>query len=159
MLAITAVLTGALGAIGRSCLTNNRPYSFSNRCNRFAGSFARSLRELPEESGLRRRDHCSGSWSAWLSSAQLRDQVAMLGPSMAVGASGTHKIHGVAAGVISGEKMARRVSPYAMRFRVLNVRYWSGKVRYSGIWEWSHELQAANCLVPFLRKLGIHAPC
>jgi hypothetical protein len=40
-------------------LTSSWLYSFSNRCRRRAGSFAKSLRELADDSGVcaRRRDH------------------------------------------------------------------------------------------------------
>ena len=43
----------------RMVLTRSWLYSFSNRCSRRAGSFAKSLRELADESGVwaRRRDH------------------------------------------------------------------------------------------------------
>lgn len=43
---------------GERWRTSKWPYSFSNRCSRLAGSFAWSFRELPEERGLNRRDHC-----------------------------------------------------------------------------------------------------
>ena len=46
-------------------LTRSWPYSFSKRWSRFEGSLAWSLRGVPVESGLRRRDHLKrGGW--WL---------------------------------------------------------------------------------------------
>jgi hypothetical protein len=41
-------------------LTSSWLYSFSKRCRRRAGSFAKSLRALEDDSGVcaRRRDHC-----------------------------------------------------------------------------------------------------
>ena len=55
------------GVFSRAChknrqgmLTSSWLYSFSKRCRRRAGSFAKSLRELADDSGVcaRRRDHC-----------------------------------------------------------------------------------------------------
>lgn len=71
-------------------LTSRFPYSFSNLCSRFAGSFAWSLRELPEERGLNRRDHCVKRW--------LAEDLA--GGVMSRLDAPTHKVHG-AVGVIS----------------------------------------------------------
>lgn len=48
--------------VHRMVLTRSWLYSFSNRCSRRAGSFAKSLRELADKSGVwaRRRDHWKG---------------------------------------------------------------------------------------------------
>lgn len=64
-------------------LTSNWLYSFSKRCNRRAGSFAKSFRELAEDSGVcaRRRDHCEVPTSAHF-------------PSFLDGIA-TYKVHGV----------------------------------------------------------------
>lgn len=144
---------------GLEALTRSWLYSFSKRCRRRAGSFAKSLRELADDSGVRarRRDH----WRerdgvlAGVSTCLCLAPLVILGhllSSLAIvvmspptrqggGQSGnqssrwgSHKIHGVV-GCIAGASLGRAVRGVA----VLGA----GRPRQSG---WSlHEMSCSRC--------------